>query len=149
MKAVWWLVHIVGIALWFGVTTAALLVWSSIKSVREENGSSIILSTLISILNRTGRLGALLTALGGTALSFMVQPKSKLGLFWLTVMQGFGVIAFFLTILLLRRYGQRIEQSIRAGQSVEQDVKKYHFSLIGVFLLLFISLCMAALKPVL
>lgn len=142
-----WLIHLVGICLWFGSATAALVVWPTPKSLRRRPTNSVDIRTLIVLLTRAGHVGAGLTALGGTLLSLYVQPKSDLGEFWLTGMQGLGVVAFIVSIFVLTRLGKRIVQDELTSGDAELT-QRYRVWLLVVFWILLISLVLAAFKPI-
>lgn len=149
MRELLWFIHIAGICLWFGSTTGVLLVWPSRKSLVNTSRSGVDIRTLTALLTRTGHIGAGFTALGGTILSFLVQPKSELGSVWLAGMQGLGVVAFFISMFVLTRLGKRI---LRAQPVSDEELRvalRYHVWLFVVFVILLTCLVLAAFQPTL
>lgn len=149
MKDFWWFIHIVGISIWFGVITAGLLVFPSRKSLINQIPSQLDIRTLVLLLTRMSNIGAGLTAIGGTFLSLLIQPKSELSAFWLTTMQGLGVIAFFLSVIVLTRSGKRLLRFNSFSVDALNYLQRYRIWLFVVFILLLISFIMAAFKPIL
>ncbi|WDL98337.1 hypothetical protein [Alicyclobacillus sp. ALC3] len=143
MKELLWFIHIAGICLWFGSTTGVLLVWPA----RNVSRSAADVRTLIPLLTRTSHIGAGFTALGGTILSFLVQPKSELGAFWLAGMQGLGVVAFFISVIVLTRLGKRILRAEPVSAEEQQVALRYRVWLFIAFVILLVCLVLAAFKP--
>lgn len=143
-----WLVHIFGVSLWLGASSAVLLVWPARKPAEGTSTRQLDVRTLVTLYTRTGHIGAGLTALAGVTLSFMEQPKSQLGTLWITSMQGLGAIAFIISVIVMTRVGKRI---IRADDSIAMNIacSRYRAWLALTVLLLLICLVMAAFKPTL
>ncbi|QQE79291.1 hypothetical protein [Alicyclobacillus sp. SO9] len=169
MRELWWFIHIFGISLWFGVTTAVLLMWPSKQSLRNASTQSEVfvrIQTLVSMLTKSSHMGAGLTALGGVVLSFMVHPKSDLASLWLTSMQGLGVAAFIISTLVMTRKGKRLVKQIGPQRIEDRELQVqtantnslaideqflgaasgYRGWLWSVFILLLVCLFMAAFK---
>lgn len=151
MNEFWWFIHILGSSLWLGTTTAVLLAWPYKHPLTKTSHQVSDIRTLIGLMNRGSHTGAGLAALGGTVLSFYVHPKSELAAFWLVTMQGLGVIAFVLSVIVSTRLGKRLIQSLSTDAAIGDHAlyHRYLRLLIWTFVLLFICLIMAAFKPVL
>lgn len=149
MTDFWWFVHIVGISLWLGSTVGGVLLWP--RSNQGSDGEAQFHRIIaIRLVTRVGHMGAGLTAIGGTVLSFLVEPKSKLAEPWLMTMQGAGVIAFVLSVMILTRIGKRIRRATEEKPASPQLIKRarwYLRGLIGVLILLLLCLLLAAFKP--
>ncbi len=145
MQNFWWLIHILGISLWLGVTAGVLIVWPSRKALTAPSSTPLNVRTLVALMTSVGHIGAGLTALAGVVLSFMEQPKSELSTVWLETMQGLGAIAFILSVIVLTRVGKRLIRS--EASSVAATAGRYRLWLSIVVVLLLICLIMAAFKP--
>ncbi len=152
-----WFIHLLGIALWLGPTTGGLLLLWPNGRQRDQGRdrkrdrkppARIDVRTCVVLLTRTTHIGAGLAALGGTGLSLIEQPKSNLGLFWLASMQGFGVIAFVLSVFVLTRIGKKITRMEPNSEAERRVVRAYRNWLSVVWLLLMLSLILAAFKPI-
>ncbi|MCY0887751.1 MAG: hypothetical protein OWQ59_04760 [Alicyclobacillaceae bacterium] len=161
MHHFWWLLHILGICFWLGGTATVALAWSRAqKAVTTPKGadsrstrlsSANELPLLIRLANQSGHLGAGLTAITGTVLSFLVEPKIKLAYVWLTYMQGMGVVVFVFSVFVLTRRGKQLMQHLTTETaSVEETARLatiYHRWLWTIVLLLLSILVFAAFKP--
>ncbi|QSO46836.1 hypothetical protein [Alicyclobacillus mengziensis] len=146
----WWLIHVCGIALWFGGIATGVLMWPSKKSFVPQERDTVDVRTMVRVITRTSHLGAGLTAVGGLLLSLLVQPKSVLGSLWLTTMQGLGVVAFIVSVFVLTRMGKRLLQHADHAEmnaAVTHQFRIYYAWLVIVFILLLVSLIMGAFKP--
>lgn len=146
----WWLIHVCGIALWFGGITTGVLMWPSKKSYVSQQRDTVDVRTMVFVITRTSHLGAGLTAVAGVLLSLLVQPKSVLGSVWLTTMQGLGAVAFIVSVFVLTRLGkQLLKQADHAetNAAVTHQFRIYYVWIVVVFILLLVSLIMGAFKP--
>ncbi len=147
-KALFWLIHILGLTLWLGSSLSALLIWPHPQSQEKKQNVIAIVHTLRSLVARGSFFGGLLVAISGTSLSLILQPKSELASLWLTTMQGLGVIAFILAFFVL----PRVERTIFVQESpprneFDRAQKKYRNLVRIIVLLLLLCLLMAAFKP--
>ncbi len=97
---------------------------------------------------KTGYFGAGLTAVGGTGTAFLIQPKSLLGTYWLTSMQGIGVVAFVITVLVMPRLGKKLLLNplhLNSSPSIRL-ILHYRRWLQVVSLLLLVNIFIAAFK---
>jgi Trk-type K+ transport system membrane component len=161
MHHFWWLFHIIGICFWLGGTATVALAWSRAQKAATTANRANSLSTrlgadgglplLIRLANQSGHIGAGLTAITGTVLSFLVEPKIKLAYVWLTYMQGMGVVVFVFSVFVLTRRGKQLLRHLNTETaSVEETVRLatiYHRWLWTIVLLLLSILVFAAFKP--
>lgn len=143
--AFWWLLHILGVALWFGGQVLFSLLWARIRKLPDSwNGD--MLQSIFLMFDRVSLWSALLTAVSGTVLSFLVEPRAKLSYFWLTYMQGMGIVALILSVFVLRWLGKTVRNRMVASRS-PGSTQTYTSILHLNSLILLTILIMAAFKP--
>ena len=122
MRGIMLFLHLVGLALWFGVTfTLALL---TVRANRTEDRNVIAFTYRAGhqLLKGPGLIGMLLTMIAGFGLTglggygfFELQPH------WLFQMQVLGTVAFFVGILLQIPNSGRLARAAEASASAEED----------------------------
>ncbi len=92
--------HLLGFTLWLGGAIASMII--GIAAKREERSGLAAVVRSQSVLTKAAIApGALLTVLSGIILTFQLSGGDFAGFsMWLVIMQGAGVIAALLTLLI-------------------------------------------------
>ncbi len=97
----WLFLHLLGFTMWLGGAMASMV--AGIAAKREDRGGlGAVVRAQSSVLRVIVAPGALLTVLSGLILTFDVSGRSGelVGFsFWLMLMQGTGIIAALITLL--------------------------------------------------
>jgi uncharacterized membrane protein len=96
----WLFLHLLGFTLWLGGAIASMII--GIAAKREERSGLAAVVRSQSVLTKAAIApGALLTVLSGIILTFQLSGGDFAGFsMWLVIMQGAGVIAALLTLLI-------------------------------------------------
>lgn len=101
MIRVWLFLHLLGFTVWLGGGLASMV--TAIATRREERGGLPVIIRVQTALQKTlVAPGALLTVLSGLMLTFAVAGRTGFVGFnpWLMVMQGAGIVAALMTLLI-------------------------------------------------
>ncbi|MFV1987112.1 MAG: DUF2269 family protein [Gemmatimonadota bacterium] len=148
--------HILGFALWFGVTFTLALITVRAKRSGDRAVVAFTYRSAQGLLKGPGLIGALLTIIFGFGLAGMggygfFQPFPN---HWLFQMQVLGTLAFVAALLIQLPNAERLARAAEASAAADEDSASFVAfqkrnglvsSLIGVLLL--VSMLMGALRP--
>lgn len=116
----WLFLHLLGFTMWLGGAIAAMIM--AIAARREDrHGLGAIVRSQASLMKVVIAPGALLTVLSGLVLTFSVSgvtgelPGFS---FWLVLMQGAGLVAALLTLLISLPTATKLSRMDPAGEGV-------------------------------
>jgi hypothetical protein len=100
VSRVWLFLHLLGFTMWLGGAIASMIV--GIAAKREERGGlGAVVRAQSKLTTMAIAPGSLLTILSGIILTFRLSGGELAGFsFWLVIMQGAGVIAGLITLLI-------------------------------------------------
>jgi hypothetical protein len=113
----WLFLHLLGFTMWLGGSLAAMV--AAVAARREERaGLGAVVRAQTSIQKVIVAPGALLTVLSGLILTFSVAGRNGelVGFsIWLVIMQGAGIIAALLTLLITLPTASKLARLDPAG----------------------------------
>jgi hypothetical protein len=98
----WLFLHLLGFTLWLGGAIASMIIGIAAKA-EDRNGIGAVVRAQTKLTKVAIAPGALLTVLSGIILTFSVtaQTGELVGFsIWLVIMQGAGILAALLTLLI-------------------------------------------------
>ena len=99
MSRIWLFLHLLGFTLWLGGAIASMII--GIAAKREDRiGLAAVVRSQATLTKIAIAPGALLTVLSGLILTFQLSTDVAGFSIWLMLMQGAGVIAALLTLLI-------------------------------------------------
>lgn len=100
MSRLWLFLHLLGFTMWLGGGVASMII--GIAAKREDRlGLGTVARSQAKLQKVSIAPGALLTVLSGIVLTFSIGGEELAGFsIWLVIMQGAGVIAAILTLLI-------------------------------------------------
>jgi hypothetical protein len=113
----WLFLHLLGFTLWLGGAIASMIV--GIAAQREDrNGLGAVVRAQSKLTKVAIAPGALLTVLSGLILTFQLSGGDLAGFsIWLVIMQGAGVIAALMTLLIALPTAARLGRLDPAGEA--------------------------------
>ena len=102
MNRAWLFLHLLGFTLWLGGAIASMIIGIAAKA-EDRNGIGAVVRAQTKLTKVAIAPGALLTVLSGIILTFSVtaQTGELVGFsIWLVLMQGAGILAALLTLLI-------------------------------------------------
>ncbi len=102
MNRAWLFLHLLGFTLWLGGAIASMIIGIAAKA-EDRNGIGAVVRAQTKLTKVAIAPGALLTVLSGIILTFSVtaQTGELVGFsIWLVIMQGAGILAALLTLLI-------------------------------------------------
>lgn len=101
MSRLWLFLHLLGFTLWLGGAIAAMVMGIAAKR-EDRHGLGAVVRAQASLMKAAIAPGALLAVLSGLILTFQVTAAADLVGFnlWLVIMQGAGLVAALLTLLI-------------------------------------------------
>lgn len=100
MTRVWLFLHLLGFTLWLGGAIAAMIIGIAAKR-EDRHGLGAVVRAQASLMKVAIAPGALLAVLSGIILTFQVSGSDPPGFsIWLMLMQGAGLVAALLTLLI-------------------------------------------------
>ena len=101
MIRLWLFLHLLGFTLWLGGAIAAMIMGIAAKR-EDRHGVGAVVRAQTSLMKVAIAPGALITVLSGLILTFSATAGLELAGFdiWLVMMQGAGLIAALLTLLI-------------------------------------------------
>jgi hypothetical protein len=96
----WLFLHLLGFTLWLGGAIAAMIMGIAAKR-EDRHGLGAVVRAQASLTKRAIAPGAILAVLSGLVLTFRLSGADLPGFsIWLVIMQGAGVVAALLTLLI-------------------------------------------------
>lgn len=99
MTRFWLFLHLLGFTLWLGGAIAAMIMGVAAKR-EERHGLGAVVRAQASLMKVAIAPGALLAVLSGLILTFRMSADLPGFNLWLVIMQGAGLIAALLTLLI-------------------------------------------------
>jgi hypothetical protein len=97
----WVFLHLLGFTLWLGGAIAAMIMGIAAKR-EDRHGLGAVVRAQASLMKVAIAPGAILAVLSGLMLTFQLSGADLPGFsVWLVIMQGAGVVAALLTLLIL------------------------------------------------
>jgi hypothetical protein len=96
----WLFLHLLGFTLWLGGAISAMIMGIAAKR-EDRHGLGAVVRAQASLMRRTIAPGALLAVLSGLIMTFQLGGGDLPGFsIWLVIMQGTGLLAALLTLLI-------------------------------------------------
>jgi hypothetical protein len=96
----WLFLHLLGFTLWLGGAIAAMIMGIAAKR-EDRHGLGAVVRAQASLMRLAIAPGAILAVLSGLMLTFQLSGADLPGFnLWLVIMQGAGVVAALLTLLI-------------------------------------------------
>jgi hypothetical protein len=96
----WLFLHLLGFTLWLGGAIAAMIMGIAAKR-EDRHGVGAVVRAQASLMRRAIAPGALLAVLSGLIMTFQLGGGDLPGFsIWLVIMQGAGLLAALLTLLI-------------------------------------------------
>ena len=100
MTRLWLFLHLLGFTLWLGGAIAAMIMGIAAKR-EDRHGLGAVVRAQASLMRTAIAPGALLAVLSGLILTFQLGGGDLPGFsIWLVIMQGAGIVAALLTLLI-------------------------------------------------
>ena len=100
MIRLWLFLHLLGFTLWLGGAIAAMIMGIAAKR-EDRHGLGAVVRAQASLMKVAIAPGAILVVLSGLMLTFQLSGVDLPGFsIWLVIMQGAGVVAALLTLLI-------------------------------------------------
>ncbi len=100
MIRLWLFLHLLGFTLWLGGAIAAMIMGIAAKR-EDRHGLGAVVRAQASLMKVAIAPGAILAVLSGLMLTFQLSGVDLPGFsIWLVIMQGAGVVAALLTLLI-------------------------------------------------
>jgi hypothetical protein len=100
MTRAWLFVHLLGFTLWLGGAMAAMIIGIAAKR-EDRHGLGAVVRAQAALMRVAIAPGALLAVLSGIILTFRISGADLPGFsIWLMLMQGTGLVAALLTLLI-------------------------------------------------
>ena len=100
MIRLWLFLHLLGFTLWLGGAIAAMIMGIAAKR-EDRHGLGAVVRAQASLMRMAIAPGAILAVLSGLMLTFQLSGVDLPGFsIWLVIMQGAGVVAALLTLLI-------------------------------------------------
>ncbi len=119
MNRFWLFLHLLGFTLWLGGAMAAMIM--SIAARREDrHGLGAVVRAQASLMKVAIAPGALLAVLSGLILTFQITASGGdlVGFnLWLVIMQGAGLVAALLTLLIALPTATKLSRLDPAGET--------------------------------
>jgi hypothetical protein len=96
----WLFLHLLGFTLWLGGAIAAMIMGIAAKR-EDRHGMGAVIRAQASLMKAAIAPGAILAVLSGLILTFQLSSGDLPGFStWLVIMQGAGIVAALLTLLI-------------------------------------------------
>jgi uncharacterized membrane protein len=113
----WLFLHLLGFTLWLGGAIASMIVGIAAKR-EDRNALGAVVRAQSKLTKVAIAPGALLTVLSGLILTFQLSGGDLAGFsVWLVIMQGAGVIAALITLLIALPTAARLGRLDPAGEA--------------------------------
>jgi hypothetical protein len=113
----WLFLHLLGFTLWLGGAIASMIVGIAAKS-EDRSGLGAVVRAQSKLTKVAIAPGSLLTVLSGLILTFRLSGGELAGFsFWLMLMQGTGLIAALITLLIALPTAARLGRLDPTGEA--------------------------------
>ncbi len=117
MSRAWLFLHLLGFTLWLGGAIASMIIGIAAKR-EDRSGLAAVVRSQSALTKVAIAPGALLTVLSGIILTFQLSGGDLAGFsMWLVIMQGAGVIAALLTLLITLPTATRLARLDPTGEA--------------------------------
>ena len=118
MSRFWLFLHLLGFTLWLGGAIAAMIMGIAAKR-EDRHGLGAVVRAQAALMKTAIAPGALLAVLSGVILTFHIGAGDKLVGFsiWLVIMQGAGLVAALLTLLISLPTATKLSRLDPAGEA--------------------------------
>lgn len=117
MSRAWLFMHLLGFTLWLGGAIAAMIIGIAAKR-EDRHGLGAVVRAQASLMKVAIAPGALLAVLSGIILTFQVGGGDLPGFsIWLMLMQGAGLVAALLTLLIALPTAGKLSRLDPAGEN--------------------------------
>jgi len=113
----WLFLHLLGFTLWLGGAIAAMIIGIAAKR-EDRHGLGAVVRAQASLMRVAIAPGALLAVLSGIILTFRIGGTDLPGFsLWLMLMQGTGLVAALLTLLIALPTAAKLSRLDPAGET--------------------------------
>jgi len=113
----WLFLHLLGFTMWLGGAIASMIIGIAAKR-EDRNGLGAVVRSQATLPKVAIAPGALLTVLSGIILTFQLSGGDLAGFsLWLVIMQGAGLIAALLTLLITLPTATRLGRLDPTGEA--------------------------------
>jgi hypothetical protein len=113
----WLFLHLLGFTMWLGGAIASMVVGIAAKQ-EERGGLGAVVRAQSKLTKVAVAPGSLLTVLSGIILTFQISGGEMAGFtIWLVIMQGAGVIAALITLLIALPTATRLGRLDPTGEA--------------------------------
>lgn len=117
MSRAWLFLHLLGFTMWLGGAIASMIVGIAAKS-EDRSGLGAVVRAQSKLTKVAIAPGSLLTVLSGLILTFRLSGGDLAGFsFWLMLMQGTGLIAALITLLIALPTAARLGRLDPTGEA--------------------------------
>ena len=117
MNRAWLFLHLLGFTMWLGGAIASMVVGIAAKR-EERSGLGAVVRAQSKLTKVAVAPGALLTVLSGLILTFQLSGGDLAGFsLWLVIMQGAGLIAALITLLIALPTAARLGRLDPTGEA--------------------------------
>lgn len=117
MSRAWLFLHLLGFTMWLGGAIASMVIGIAAKR-EDRSGLAAVVRSQSSLTKVAIAPGALLTVLSGIILTFQLSGGDFAGFsMWLVIMQGAGLIAALLTLLITLPTAARLGRLDPTGEA--------------------------------
>lgn len=117
MSRAWLFLHLLGFTMWLGGAIASMIVGIAAKH-EERSGLGAVVRAQSKLTKIAIAPGALMTVLSGLILTFQLSGGDFAGFsVWLLIMQGAGLIAALITLLIALPTAARLGRLDPAGEA--------------------------------
>jgi hypothetical protein len=117
MTRAWLFLHLLGFTLWLGGAIAAMIIGIAAKR-EDRHGLGAVVRAQASLMRVAIAPGALLAVLSGIILTFRIGGADLPGFsLWLMLMQGTGLVAALLTLLIALPTAAKLSRLDPAGET--------------------------------
>ena len=116
MSRIWLFLHLLGFTLWLGGAIASMIIGIAAKR-EDRSGLGAVVRSQATLTKIAIAPGALLTVLSGLILTFQLTTDIAGFSIWLMVMQGAGIIAALLTLLISLPTAMRLGRLDPTGEA--------------------------------
>jgi hypothetical protein len=112
----WLFVHLLGFTMWLGGAIASMIMGIAAKR-EDRHGLGAVVRSQASLMKTAIAPGALLAVLSGLILTFQISGGDLPGFsIWLMIMQGAGLVAALLTLLISLPTAAKLSRLDPAGE---------------------------------
>ena len=117
MSRAWLFLHLLGFTMWLGGAIAAMIMGIAAKR-EDRHGLGAVVRAQATLMKMAIAPGALLAVLSGLILTFRISGSELPGFsIWLILMQGAGLVAALLTLLIALPTATKLSRLEPAGET--------------------------------